>query len=499
MTDPSPESAVRQAEPAPTSKPSRRELIFVAAGAVAAFIAHWCFRLSGFGEQDAARLAGDAIHWHASRAIYMDQVDYRLRTSPLYIQSLKLALDHGLPIRALPGLMNGASVLLSSACSVGLYFLFRRLSNAKVAALATVLYGLTPCFWLGSVYGMPTLPSLTFWVFAVLAFARATDEPKLNSEPFAAYLSLSLVLTCIAIALKADMALCGGALITVLLLERRARPVLLAGAGAIVIIGAAFALLYAKHLAAPVVVVNPDSVNTLRGFLHEWSTRFPFQWSLLIDPKNNAPITHASGTLLFGLILIALAHGLVSGRESARRTLALSIWGWTPLLFWGLKPGNSARHNLPAFAPLVLLAAGFVFRLAEQKPRRAWLLAALLSGLALFDTSGPNSVTPNVNVLTATHNVEFSTSALHQRARAFAALNSPKKAIIESDYLLDYSEFEVWAAAKKPVLRAEQSAILDGPDHETRIYKVAGQRDARTLAQRLRREGWDVFSVQYSL
>lgn len=499
MTDSKPESAVPEAEPTAASKPTRRELLLVAAGALVAFIAHWCFRLSGFGEQDAARLAGDAIHWHARRAIYMDQVDYRLRTSPLYIQCLKLALDHGLPIRALPGLMNGASVLFSSACSVGLDFLFRRFSNTKIAALATVLYGLTPCFWLGSVYGMPTLPSLTFWAFAVLAFARATDEPKLNSEPFAAYLSLSLVLTCIAIALKADMALCGGALFTVLLLKRRARPALLACAGAIVVLGSAFALLYAKHLAAPVATVNPDSVNTLSGFLHDWSTRFPFQWSLLIDPKNNAPITHASGTLLFALILIALAHGVVSGRESARRTLALAVWGLAPLLFWGLKPGNSARHNLPAFAPLVLLAASFLFQLAQHRPRRAWLLAGLLSGLALFDTSGFNSVTPCVNVLTATHNVEFSTSALHRRARAFATSSSPKKAIIESEYLIDYSEFEVWAAAKEPVLHIERSSILDGPDHETRIYRVTGQRDARTVAQGLRREGWDVFSVQYSL
>jgi len=346
---------------------------------------------------------------------------------------------------------------------------------------------------------MPTLPSLTFWVFAVLAFARATDEPKLSSEPFAAYLSLSLVLTCIAIALKADMALCGGALLTVLLLERRVRPALLACAGAVVVIGSVFALLYAKHLAAPVTVVNPDSVNTLSGFLHDWSTRFPFQWSLLIDPKNNAPITHASGTLLFALILIALAHGVVAGRESARTTLALAVWGLAPLLFWGLKPGNSARHNLPAFAPLVLLAASFVFQLAQHRPRRAWLLAGLLSGLALFDTSGPNSVTPCVNVLTATHGVEFSTSALHQRARAFASSSGAKKAIIESEYLIDYSEFEIWATAKSPVLRAEPRAVLDGPDRETRIYKVGGQRDARTLAQRLRREGWDVFSVQYSL
>ncbi len=108
--------------------------------------------------------------------------------------------------------------------------------------------------------------------------------------------------------------------------------------------------------------MDPNSPNTLSGFLSSWNTRFPFRWAQLVDPKNNAPITHASGTLLFAVILLALAYGLVRRGASACRAISRSgIWGLTPLLFWGLKPGNSARHNLPVFAPLVLLAAGFLF------------------------------------------------------------------------------------------------------------------------------------------
>src|SRR5450432_293612 len=200
--------------------PSRQEKIALALSAFIALLVHWHFRLSGFGEQDAARLAGDAIHWHENHEILMAKVDYRLRTSPLYIHSLKLALDHRLPIRALPWLMNGVSVALSSVCLVGLYFLFRRLSSPRVAAAATFMYALTPCFWLGSVYGMPTLPSLTFWVFATLAFARATDEPDWRDHHFYGFMALALLLASIAFALKADMALSSGALLTVLIFHR---------------------------------------------------------------------------------------------------------------------------------------------------------------------------------------------------------------------------------------------------------------------------------------
>jgi hypothetical protein len=347
---------------------------------------------------------------------------------------------------------------------------------------------------------MPTLPSLTFWVFATLAFAAATDEPDLKTPRFLGFMALALFLAFIAFALKADMVLSGGALIAVLLFHRRLRPILLAYAGGIAVGATVLASIYAKHLATPVAeVVDPDSPDTIGGFLHSWSSRFPFRWSLLLDPKNNAPITHASGTLLFGVIVLALVYGFVSGGTRARETLGLALWGLAPMLFWGLKSGNSARHNLPAFAPLALLAAGFLFELVSQKLQRAWLLIGSLTVVGWLDTSGSSSVVPSVDLPATALAVENWTSGMHRRGREFMAGPNPKKAIIDSEYLIAYSEFEVWAAAKSPTFRAQPRAVLDGSSSETRVYQVGGQRDARALADRLRREGWDVFSVQFSL
>jgi len=480
----------------------RYEWIFIALAALAAFWLHWHFKLSGFGEQDAGRLASDAINWHFEGSIDMTKVDYRLHTSPLYIHGMKLALDHGLRVRSLPLLMNGLSVVCSSACMVGLYLLFRQLSTPAIAAAATIVYSLTPCFWLGSVYGMPTLPALTLLVFSALAFGKAADQPQLRSPRFAGFIALSALLAALAFLLKADMALSSGALLLALIARGRLRPALLACIVLIVGLGTVITVAYARHVALPVVEAAPKDTHAVGGFLSNWNGRFPFKWSLLTDPKNNAPITHASGTLLFAVCMLALLQGALSNRRRRWITFGAAAWGLGPMLFWGLKPGNSARHNLPAFPPLVFLAISMLFQLVDQSARRAWLLIVMLLALGQMDLTGYNSVTPRADVLLATEQVENSTAGLHGRARDFMSSPNPKKAIIEGEYLLSYSEFEAWAAAKTPALRDKrnsQKTIADGPERETRVLQVSSPKVARERAQSLRSQGFDVFSLQYSL
>ncbi|HYP75878.1 MAG TPA: hypothetical protein VER12_07985 [Polyangiaceae bacterium] len=480
----------------------RYEWVFIALGALAAFWLHWHFRMSGFGEQDAGRLATDAINWHFEGSIDMTKVDYRLHTSPLYIHAMKWLLDHGLRVRSLPLFMNGSSVVCSSACLVGLYLLFRQLSTPAIAAAATVVYSLTPCFWLGSVYGMPTLPALTLLVFSALAFGKAADQQSLRSARFAGFIALSALLAALAFALKADMALSSGALLLALIARGRLRPALLACIVAIVGLGTLFTVSYARHLALPIVEAAPKDTHAVGGFLESWNGRFPFKWSLLIDPKNNAPITHAAGTLLFAVCVLALLQGVLGNRRRRWITFGAAAWGLSPLLFWGLKPGNSARHNLPAFPPLVFLAVSMIFQLVEGRARRAWILIVMLLAVGQMDLTGNNSVTPRVDVLLATEQVEKATGSLHARAREFMNSPNPKKAILESEYLLSFSEFEAWAAAKTPVLlekRNSQKTIGDGPDRETRVLLTGSAKVARERAQSLRSQGFDVFSLQFSL
>jgi len=480
----------------------RYEWIFIALGAVAAFLLHWHFRLSGFGEQDAGRLASDAINWHFQGSIDMTKVDYRLHTSPLYIHGMKLALDHGLRVRSLPLLMNGVSVLASSGCMVGLYLLFRQLSTPAIAAAATLVYSLTPCFWLGSVYGMPTLPALTLLVFSALAFGKAADQERLRSARFAGFLALSAALAALAFSLKADIALSSGVFLFALIARGRVRPALLGCIALIGAFGTLFTVAYARHVALPLVEAAPKNTHAVGGFLESWNGRFPFKWGLLLDPKNNAAITHAAGTLLFALCILALCQGALGEPRRRWITLGAAAWALPAMLFWGLKRGNSARHNLPAFPALVFLAVLMLFQLVDNRARRGWILVIALLAIGQMDLSGGGSVTPRVDLLVATEQVENWSGSLHRRARDFMSSPNPKKAIIEAEFLQSYSEFEAWAAAKEPHLREQkgsQKTIGDGPERETRVLRVGSARSAKAQAQSLRDKGFDVFSLQFSL
>jgi hypothetical protein len=338
-------------------------------------------------------------------------------------------------------------------------------------------------------------------VFSTLAFAEALDQRRYRTYRFAGFVTLSACLAALAFSFKADMALSGGALLLVLLARDRLRLLDCAVATAVLGFGVACTLLYSHHLAAPareVVSAVPRPVD-VQGFLDSWNTRFPFKWSLLIDPKNNTTITHASGTLLFAVAMLALLQGFVAGGKRARFTLGAAAWGLLPMLFWGLKSGNSARHNLPAFPPLLLLAAQMLFQLSGNRARKAWLMIALLTAFAQLDTSGGNSVNPKVDLLATTRLVAGTSTSVHRRAREFAESPALKKALIESEYLLAYSEFEVWAAATAPSLRARPRAILDGPERETLVVVVGGARTAKAKAQALRSEGYEVFSLQFPL
>ena len=88
--------------------------------------------MEGFGEPDAARLAGDAIIWHLTGEPSLAVADYRIRTSPLYIHAMKKCLDWGLPAARLPALVNWGNAVIGSLAAALIYLLARRLANSPL-------------------------------------------------------------------------------------------------------------------------------------------------------------------------------------------------------------------------------------------------------------------------------------------------------------------------------------------------------------------------------
>ena len=116
----------------------RRERVWLALAVALSLVVHGTFAIKGLGESDAARLAFQSAIW--AKTGELPTIGYNVRTSPLYIHGLKAAVQAGLPIAALPGLMCYMNVILGGLALIPMYLLWRKLAGGRTAALGLVLY-----------------------------------------------------------------------------------------------------------------------------------------------------------------------------------------------------------------------------------------------------------------------------------------------------------------------------------------------------------------------
>ncbi len=469
--------------------PIRREIALLVLLALLSIGVHARFKVSGWGETDAARLARDAIGWHIRGYVTDDSGAYTQRTSTLYLQFEKTLLDHGLPARDLPRFMNWFSVVLGTACSLALYALFRALVGPPKAAAAAIVHALTPGFWLGNVYGMPTVPGLFFFVLGVLAFLYASRLSRFRSSRFALLVASAWLCLFLAMGFKADLALSAGAFLAVAL-ARPGRRVPLAIAAAGIVLGATAATVIYRRL----LLEGPPGPGTV-SFLKSWNEQFPFKAAALLTDSNNTTIVRAAGGLLFGVIILALIHGLVSGGALRRGALLAALWGLPPIIVWGFQFDDSARHNVPGFPPLVLCATIFLFYIAGNEPYRAALLIASLMVVSYFsNTSGNGSIVPQSNLIALSEKVEGLTADFHARARELARDPSPKRLILYSSED-PYVQFEVLARATRPKLEMNDLWRLTDGDQVTDFFFTRDPRATRAVARQYKRDGFTVLSL----
>jgi hypothetical protein len=464
----------------------RRESVWVLIAAALSLALHAKYRLTGFGEQDAARLARDAISWHLRGSIWAHETSYRMHTSPGYIHLLKRALDFGLPIRRLPRFMNWLSVALGTGCGIALYALWRQFVEPRHAAMALFLYSVTPGFWMGNVYGMPTIPALGAFALSLLAFVRATRLPSLRSRWLPVLIAASFACLFWSLAFKADLVLCTGAFLAAAIAARGRRFQAL-GLASIVVLGAQFSSL--RYVRA---VLSYATEQNTGQFLQNWHSRFPFERKALLDAANGQTIVHCVGGVLFIVLVVAILGALFAGGRLCRVALAALVWGLPPILFWGFQFGNHVRHSVFGFAPLFLVVAHFVFRVVGERTWRAVGFALCLVGISYFsDTKGRGAVSPASNLLGATERLEDVTQGYHRSSRAAAASPSLKRAVIDGDVLSPYLDFEVFAAAKHPVV-IDGRELHDGP--QVTMFAHSSNRQAREIQREFRRQGFQILA-----
>jgi hypothetical protein len=467
--------------------------------ALVSLAVHAHYMVPGLGESDAARFTRIAFGWHVRHKISFDDVGYQIRTSTLYLQLERMALDHGLALRSLPAVVNWVSVILGTACSVALYVLFRKITTRPIAAAATIAYALTPGFWLGNIYGMPTVPGMFFFVLAVIAFLDAT---RLEREGLAFFvrLGLALLFMFLAMSIKSDLALSGGAFLAAAFAQPGRRFRLSAYAG-LVVVGATLASIAYAHLIVLPGAAAPTATGGLLAFLKSWNEAFGASFDALLNDQNNSTIVRCAGGLLFSVIVLALCYGLVAGGTLRKQALLALLWGLPPILAWGIRFGNSARHNVPAFPPLVLFATIFLFQIVSQDVRRGVALVALTLFLSYFsNTSGDSSLRPQSNLIALSEAMAKYTRNVHARAQELAKSPERKRAVL-AGYADPWTEFEVLCETKTPSIEIGDTWVITDGDRTTVIdYSAYLQHvPIRRLARKYQSEGYEVLSLSYRL
>jgi hypothetical protein len=335
----------------------------LAAVVLLSMVIHWPFMLSGFGEPDVARMAIVSSEWHT--AGYIPDYSYYLRTSPLLLQFIKGLLDAGVPYKHIPGLLNWLNLFLCSLTLVPLYLLWRHLANPRVAAIATIFFFFTPTFWSASLYGTAHLPAFAFFVTSLLLFTLSLRRNVRTKN----YLMVgSVLLAVLAADLKADYILCFGAYAGVAFYTRAVSPRSVALSVLIPVVSFIAVTIHTQAI-APDIPPLEQSVGT-------WAGRFPFTIQAILDHDNRMVFVNAAGGGLVVVVVMSILYCVIRRTGLRAVTLAL-LWALPPILFWGLKMGNSLRHMMCPFAALLFLPAITLVGLSKSA-RIRWATVAIV-------------------------------------------------------------------------------------------------------------------------
>ena len=307
------------------------------AGLVVATLAlHTFFAVTKhFGEQDAARIANDAL-----KALYSGSLhdpESSVYSTPLYLDALVHALRWGLVSAGLiPTCMTALSILASAGITIAVFLFARSLSRSvPIALVIVVLVQFNPAFFIFSIYGFPTLPAIALFLFSLVGFQRALEVRTRRRK--VALLCLAFLLYLCAVMVKVDVILASAIFCLPVWVSSRPRRTAMIWTAALVLAALlSFGLfnLYAGHLLPATVPGTPWSAHFGKffagtGALGEMST-----WR---------PVVRAAGLLTLPLAMVAT--GLSARRREARALLLWVTLAVLPLiLYWAILRGNR-REN----------------------------------------------------------------------------------------------------------------------------------------------------------
>lgn len=394
----------------------------------------------GFGESDAARVANDCIKAAYSGGFH--NLEYTMYSSPLYNDVLRFLFSIGaISISGFPRWMALASLVSSAAVTVALFmFVFRLTGSVPPALGAALILQLMPVFWFNSVYGFAPMVALAFFMPSLVLFQSALAGP--SSKQRSMLLAAAAILYGLAVLTKVDIFLASAVYgLPVWRSDRSLRTKVVWIALLAAFSGLVYLLFnqYAEGL---------ERTPRFSAFdLGRFNSRWPLQFENLFSWRNFRITTKAVGA---ASIPTAVAGWLLIGwRQQWRSALFWLVAAAMPLvLFWGMRPANSARHNLiPGLFLCVVLALPLVMR-----ARRKWAWATILGVTLLINyfyyPPAASTVSPSGRLLTSTRLLGEKAQHLHQAGKTIAHLPHAAVAVIGQGWNHSYFGFEVLRSSR---------------------------------------------------
>jgi hypothetical protein len=388
-----------------------------------------------FGEQDAARIGIDSIV--ASLNGNFETAEYGVRSSPLYNDVIRYAIQSGvISYSDIPVSMAIVSLIASTVIAVSMFsIVFHLTLSYTTALLATIFFQTSPIFWLNSIYGFPTIVALAFFLVAFILFQRSVGEDLLQIQYFRTL--ISLILFTLAVMIKVDILLASGILcLPVWRSERSLKTKIIWTLCLAVFTGFVF-LLFNQY---GEILINSSHTSTF--FIKDFNKTFPSEFGNLVTRKHLALSARAFGLLSIPAAILAVA--VVGWRREWRITSLWLIFAALPLLlFWGMKPGNIARHYLiPSFFVYIIIVLPVV---NKKRLKLGWIGLLCFVCLVNYFYFPPSSTPryPSGQLFASAGLLEGRVRDLHSKGKKISTLPYDKIAVIGKAAWHPYFMFEL--------------------------------------------------------
>jgi hypothetical protein len=158
-------------------------------------------------------------------------------------------------------------------------------------------------------------------------------------------------------------------------------------------------------------------------------------------------LANAVGRVLMPASVVAIVLAAIDKRQR-RYLLPAALWALPPILFWGLKLGNSARHMMAAIPVLLFVVAVVLVSRIRATVLRVAIVVLLVTLNYVLGPPKGDSISPTSQLHALNSHIQEYVGNLHKGGKAFAVFPVPSKMYVGSPGA-PYALHEVMARSRE--------------------------------------------------